>query len=162
MATHSRLERVAALIQQEVSRLLTRGLKDPRIGFVTVTGAKVSPDLREAWVYYAVHGDERSRQDTATGLEAAGGFIRHALGETIDLRIIPRLHFVVDEAIERGDRIERLIREIHEHDREQESAAASPADGAAEAAGGEPEPGAGEKAETGPAGGGREPTGSES
>jgi ribosome-binding factor A len=125
--THSRLDRVASLIQEEVGRLLTRGLKDPRIGFVTVTGAKVSPDLREAWIYYAVHGDERVRQDTQVGLDAASGFIRRMLGNTIELRVIPRLHFVVDEAIDRGDRIERLLREIHEHDRQ--AAPANPSNG---------------------------------
>jgi ribosome-binding factor A len=116
MATHSRLDRVAELIQQEIGRMLTRGLKDPRIGFVTITGAKVSPDLREAWVYYAVHGDERVRQETALGLEAASGFIRHEVGQAIALRVTPKIHFVVDEAIDRGDRIEQLLREVHKQD----------------------------------------------
>jgi ribosome-binding factor A len=118
MATHNRLERVAELIQQEVGSLLIRGLKDPRIGFVTITGAKVSPDLREAWVYYAVHGDERARQDTALGLEAAKGYIRREVGRAISLRVLPALHFVVDEAIDRGDRIERLIKQVHDDDKQ--------------------------------------------
>ena len=120
MATHNRLERVAELIQQEVGSLLTRGLKDPRIGFVTITGAKVSPDLREAWVYYAVHGDERTRQATAQGLEAAKGFIRREVGKAISLRTLPALHFVVDEAIDRGDRIERLIKQVHDEDKQRD------------------------------------------
>ncbi len=120
MATHNRLERVAALIQQEISSLLAKGLKDPRIGFVTITGAKVSPDLREAWVYWAVHGDERARQETQQGLDAAKGYIRRALGEAISLRVLPTLHFVFDEAIDRGDRIERLIKEVHDADKHRE------------------------------------------
>ncbi len=118
MSTHTRSDRVAALVQQEVSTLLTRGLKDPRIGFVTVTGAKISPDLREAIVYYAVHGDARARQETAQGLEAATGYIRRELGKALQLRITPTLRFVVDEAIDRGDRIERLLQEIHQVDAE--------------------------------------------
>jgi len=116
MATSSRQERVAEAIAHEVGQLLARGLKDPRIGFVTVTGAKVSPDLREAWIYYAVHGDARVRQDTAVGLEAARGFIRHEVGQAVRLRSTPELHFVVDESIDRGDRIDQLLRQVHEED----------------------------------------------
>jgi ribosome-binding factor A len=123
-----RLERVAALIQQEIGSMLVRGLKDPRIGFVTVTGAKVSPDLREAWVYYAVHGDEKAREDTSRGLEAARGYIRRELGKVLKLRCTPEVHFVFDEAIEQGDRIEQLIRQVHEQDvrREDEPAPGGP------------------------------------
>lgn len=117
MATHSRLDRVAALLQQEVGGLLARGLKDPRIGLVTVTGAKVSPDLREAWIYYSVHGDEKVRRETAQGLEAASGWLRREVGQNIELRVTPRLTFVLDEAIDRGDRIERLLMEIRDQER---------------------------------------------
>ena len=132
MATSSRQEKVAEAIAHEVGQLLARGLKDPRIGLVTVTGAKVSPDLREAWVYYAVHGDARVRQDTAVGLEAARGFIRHEVGQAVRLRATPELHFVVDESIDRGDRIDQLLREVHEQD-----ASRGPAEGEA----GAPAPG---------------------
>ena len=118
MATSSRQERVAEAIAHEVGLLLAKGLKDPRVGLVTVTGAKVSPDLREAWVYYAVHGDARVRQDTAVGLEAAKGFIRHEIGRAVRLRATPELHFVVDEAIDRGERIEQLLKQVHEQDEE--------------------------------------------
>ena len=116
MATGARQERVAEAIQHEVGAMLWRGLKDPRIGLVTVTGAKVSPDLREAWVYYAVHGDARARQDTALGLEAAKGFIRREVGRAVRLRVTPELHFVVDESIDRGERIELLLKEVHARD----------------------------------------------
>ncbi len=118
--TTQRTERVAALIQQEISTMLVRGLKDPRIGFVTITGAKVSPDLREAWVYYAVHGDEKVRADTAKGLDAARGFIRRELGKALKTKVTPELHFVYDEAIEHGDRIERLIKQVHEEEQRRE------------------------------------------
>ncbi|HCF59537.1 MAG TPA: 30S ribosome-binding factor RbfA [Myxococcales bacterium] len=118
--TTQRTERVAALIQQEISTMLVRGLKAPRIGFVTITGAKVSPDLREAWVYYAVHGDEKVRADTAKGLDAARGFIRRELGKALKTKVTPELHFVYDEAIEHGDRIERLIKQVHEEEQRRE------------------------------------------
>jgi ribosome-binding factor A len=134
----TRLERVAALIQQEIGRMLVRGLKDPRIGFVTITGAKVSPDLREAWVYYAVHGDERSRQETAAGLEAASGYLRRELGKGLTMRTTPKLNFVFDEAIERGDRIERLLKDV----REQDQRRALEAEAGAEAGGSESDEGA--------------------
>jgi ribosome-binding factor A len=123
MATHTRIDRVAALIQQEIGNMLTRGLKDPRIGFVTITGAKASPDLREAWIYYAVHGDERARQETAKGLEAARGYIRRELGKAMSIRVTPELHFVVDEAIDRGDRIEQLLKQVHDEDEKREQPA---------------------------------------
>jgi len=126
MATSSRQERVAEAIAHEVGALLVRGLKDPRIGLVTVTGAKVSPDLREAWVYYAVHGDARVRQDTAVGLDAAKGFIRHELGRAVRLRVTPDLHFVVDESIDRGDRIDQLLRQVHQQDAQQRASPEAP------------------------------------
>lgn len=116
MASHARVERVAEMVQQEVSRMLVRGIKDPRIGLVTITGAKMSPDLREAWIYWAVHGDLKERQRTQEGLDAAKGYIRRELGTALSLRVLPHLHFVFDEAIERGDRIEQLIRKVHEDD----------------------------------------------
>jgi ribosome-binding factor A len=119
VAGSTRLERVAEQIQREVGKMLVRGeIKDPRIGLVTVTGAKVSPDLREAWVYWSVHGDLRRRQETATGLDAARGFIRRGLGKVLRLRATPDVHFVFDEAIERGDRIEQLLKAVHELDRQ--------------------------------------------
>lgn len=112
MATHSRTERVAALIQQELGQIFVRGLKDPRIGFVTLTGAKVSPDLREAWIYYTVHGDEADRRRTARGLEAARGFLRRELSARLTLRVTPELHFVIDTAIDHGARIDELLNEV--------------------------------------------------
>lgn len=118
MATHSRTERVAALIQEELGRIFARGLKDPRIGFITLTGAKVSPDLREAWIYYAVHGGDAERARTAQGLMAARGFLRRELGARLSLRVTPDLHFVVDEAIDHGARIDELIQQVHMADAE--------------------------------------------
>ena len=129
MATHSRPDRVGHLVQQKLAQLFARGLKDPRVGLVTITGVKMSPDLHEARVYWAVHGDLQVREETARGIQAARGWLRREVGATLGLRVVPDLHFAYDEAIDRGDRIERLLREVHEEDaRRQEDAPQGPED----------------------------------
>ena len=111
MSTHKRPDRVAQLIQQRLAEVFAvGGLKDPRLGLVTITGAKCSPDLRQARVYWTVHGDEQIRKDTQKGLEAARGFLRRELSG-LGLRVVPDLSFTYDEAIDRGDRIDQLLRE---------------------------------------------------
>ncbi len=130
MATHNRPARVAEEFRQELSAFLARGLKDPRItGFVTVTGAKMSPDLKEATVYVSVHAGEAERARTMEGLQAAATFLQREVARLIGLRHTPHLRFVYDESIERGDRIDRLLREAHAQD-----AAAATARGEAPAA----------------------------
>ena len=129
MATHSRPDRVGHLLQQKLAELFTRGLKDPRVGLVTITGVKMSPDLREAWVYWTVHGEGAVRKETARGMEAARGYLRREVGATLGLRVVPELHFTYDEAIDRGDRIEQLLREVRDQDsRRQESPPQVPED----------------------------------
>ncbi len=129
MPAHSRPDRVGHLVQQKLGELFARGLKDPRVGLVTITGVKMSPDLREARVYWTVHGELAVRKETARGIEAARGFLRREVGATLGLRVVPELRFTYDEAIDRGDRIERLLREVHEEDaRRQEGAPQSPED----------------------------------
>jgi len=129
MAAHSRPDRVGHLVQQKLAQLFARGLKDPRVGLVTITGVKMSPDLREARVYWTVHGEPEVREETARGIEAARGWLRREVGATLGLRLVPDLHFTYDEAIDRGDRIERLLREVHEEDaRRREGAPHGPED----------------------------------
>lgn len=140
MSTSKRPERVGQLVQEHLGALLTRGLKDPRLGLVTVTGTKVSPDLRQVRVYWTVHGDEKVRKATKEGLEAAKGFLRRELG-VLGLRVVPELTFTYDEAIDRGDRIERLLREAKQMD--QRSLAESEAQARAAAAA-KPDEGEGE------------------
>ena len=117
MSTHHRPERVAQMVQQLLGELFARGMRDPRIGLVTITGVKMSPDLREAQVYWTVHGDPEQRKHTAKGLDNARGFLRREIGLQLKLRVTPDLHFTYDEAIDRGERIEQLIRNVHEEDR---------------------------------------------
>ena len=120
MSTHSRPERVAQMVQQLLGEIFARGMRDPRIGLVTITGVKMSPDLREARVYWAVHGDAEQRKHTAKGLDNARGFLRRELASQLKLRVTPDLHFTYDEAIDRGDRIEQLIRQMHDEEKDRQ------------------------------------------
>jgi ribosome-binding factor A len=120
MSTHNRPERVGQMVQQLLGEIFARGMRDPRIGLVTITGVKMSPDLREATVFWTVHGDPEQRKHTAKGLDNAKGFLRHEIGGELKLRITPNLHFVYDEAIDRGERIEKLIKQVHDEDAERE------------------------------------------
>lgn len=109
---HDRPRRVAQLIQEELGRIMLRGFKDERIsGFLTITGVRASPDLKTATIYYSVLGSDEDREATAEGLVAATNFIRREISKNLRLRFTPNLRFVYDEAIERGDRIERLLKE---------------------------------------------------
>ena len=107
--------RVAQLVQEELSRLLLRGLKDPRLtGFITLTGVKMSPDLREGTVYFSVFGEAAERERTGEGLKAAAKYLQAEVSRALRLRSTPHLRFVYDESIERGDRIDRLLRGVKE------------------------------------------------
>src|SRR5436853_5207937 len=105
MTSHHRPERVAQMVQELLGELFARGMRDPRIGLVTITGVKMSPDLREAQVYWTVHGGDDVRKHTAQGLAKARGYLRRELGVELKLRVVPDLHFIYDEAIDRGERI---------------------------------------------------------
>jgi ribosome-binding factor A len=91
-------------------------LKDPGIGFVTITGVDTTPDLRAARVYYSVLGEAEEREATAAGLRRAAPRIRSAVGEQVTLKYLPVLEFVYDEAIERGIRMEQLLRDLERED----------------------------------------------
>lgn len=103
-------------IHQEISQLLIRGLKDPRIGFVTITSVDVSSDLRHAKVYYTVIGDEQAREDSTAGLKSSTSYIRQQLGRQLRLRHIPEIVFEYDGSVEYGNRIESLLREVKPSD----------------------------------------------
>ena len=123
MSTHNRPERVGHMVQQLLAELFARGMRDPRLGLVTITGVKMSPDLREARVYWTVHGDAEQRKQTAKGLAKAHGYLRRACAAELKLRVTPDLHFTYDEAIDRGARIEELIRKVHQDEMEREPGA---------------------------------------
>src|SRR6056297_2383977 len=107
-----RAQRVGELIHKEISALLVKGLKDPRVGFVTITGVEVTPDLHLARVFYSVIGDEEARRQTEAGLKSSQPFIRHQLSGRLQMRYTPDLIFQYDESVDYGNRIESLLRNI--------------------------------------------------
>ena len=105
-----RIERVNSLIRQEVSELLRRQVKDPRLGsFITVTEVSTSPDFKYARVFVSRIASEEKKKETLEGLAAASGFLRKELAKRLELRRIPELNFQWDDSIERGDHILTLI-----------------------------------------------------
>jgi ribosome-binding factor A len=113
----SRPARIGDQIRAELSDLLTRDVKDPGIGFVTITYVKVSADLQVARVYYTLLGEPSARAATARALERATPYLRRQVAGRLRLRRAPELHFQFDESIEREQRIEALLQEIHEAER---------------------------------------------
>jgi ribosome-binding factor A len=111
---YKRSEKVAEAIHQIVSELLIRGLKDPRIGFVTITGVKMTDDLSMARIFFSVVGGEEDKKSTLAGLQSAAGFIRREVGSHLKLRHVPEIQFRFDDSLERANTIERLLRQIHE------------------------------------------------
>jgi ribosome-binding factor A len=108
----ARRERVEELIVREVSDILRREVKDPRIGFITVTGAEVSPDLRQARVFVSVLGSEEEREAALKGLNSAARFIRSQFGKRVEMRVTPEFTFRFDTSIERGARIHDLLQQV--------------------------------------------------
>jgi ribosome-binding factor A len=111
----ARPSRVAEEIREVLATELPR-LKDPRIGFVTITGAKASPDLRHAWVFYTTMGTDAERRGTSAGLRSATAHLRSVVGREVRLKFLPELHFEEDATMERSERIEELLRELHERE----------------------------------------------
>lgn len=112
MVLGKRSERVGEVILGEISRLLLREVKDPRIGFVTLTGIDLTDDLRHAKVYISALGDEDARQKTLEGLSSCAGFLRSRLGRELRLRYVPELAFHWDTSIAQGVRISQVIDEL--------------------------------------------------
>ncbi|MDR4886454.1 30S ribosome-binding factor RbfA [Bacillus timonensis] len=108
-----RPNRVGEQMKKELSDIIGRKIKDPRIGFVTVTDVQVTGDLQQAKVFISVLGDEEQRQNTLKGLAKAKGFIRSEIGQRIRLRKTPEILFEFDESIDYGNRIESILHEIN-------------------------------------------------
>lgn len=104
-----RPQRLAEIIKQEISEMLKNELKDPRIGFLTVTGVDVSNGLRHARIYVSVLGKEEEKDESMEAIQRAKGFIRTELGQRIRLRHVPELAFVLDNSLEYSMKIANLI-----------------------------------------------------
>ncbi|MDB5052042.1 MAG: ribosome-binding factor [Bacilli bacterium] len=109
-----RTGRVSEQIKKELSLIIQAELKDPRIGFLTVTGVEATNDLSEAKVYLSVLGTDQQKEDTLHALARGTGFIRSELGKRIRLRIVPKLFFILDASIAYGSRIEQILNKLNE------------------------------------------------
>ena len=116
-----RLVRIEHEIVRELSEIVHEELKDPRVGFVTILAADVTPDLRSARVYASPMGDERASRETLRGLQSAAGFLSAELGKRLHTRRTPSLTFVRDNSIERGVRVSHVIDEVLKRDERKNS-----------------------------------------
>jgi ribosome-binding factor A len=111
-----RVEKVQELMKQEISQIILRELKDPRIGFVTVTSVECTGDLREAKVYVSLMGSEKQVEDCWKGLNSSLGFIRREIGKRIRLRVTPELSFALDKSLDYSAHIQELLLKIKAED----------------------------------------------
>jgi ribosome-binding factor A len=112
--TASRAARLAEVIKAEASDIIQRDLRDPRIGFVSITDVVVSADLRHAKIFVSVLGDDDAKRRTMAGLDRACGHVRSELGARLQVRFVPEILFRLDDSIERGERVVSLMREVAE------------------------------------------------
>ncbi len=113
-----RADRLGHEIRVELAEMLSRQVKDPRIGFVTVTRVEMTADLHHARVFVSVLGNPEEQQSSIEGLSSAAGFLRHEIGHRLALRRIPDLVFILDHGAEAGEKIEMLLQQIHKDDGE--------------------------------------------
>jgi len=114
----TRQERVEEFLRAEICEIMRREIKDPRLGFVTITEVQVTKDLRHANVFISVMGDDQQKQASLSVLQRAAGFIRGEFGRHAHLKTIPELSFKFDTAVERGARIFELLQQVKPHDEE--------------------------------------------
>lgn len=107
-----RSERVGDLILEFVSQMLSREVNDPRVGAVTLTGVKISNDLKHARVYFSILGDQQRKEEALSGLQSATGFIRAKIARQLKLRFVPTLEFFHDDTQANAQRIEELLRKV--------------------------------------------------
>jgi ribosome-binding factor A len=126
LALSHRVERIAEQVREEVSQMLATEVRDPGVGLVTVTRAKVTGDLSLARIYWTIMGDAAERKKTAKALERAVPYLRHLLSQRLTLRRAPELQFLFDESVGAQDRIEQIIQELHAEEAARKAAAPEP------------------------------------
>lgn len=117
---HARRQRVAEALRDEISALLRREIRDPRVGFVTLTGVEVSPDLTHGKVFVSVLGPEEARAASLDALNRAAGYLQRQVFRRLRLKKAITLLFVADEAVASGTRVEELLQEIHQASSDEE------------------------------------------
>ncbi len=118
----TRQEKLNELLREEVSYILRREFKDPRLGFVTVTGAEISPDMRHAKIFVSIMGSEEEKQRNMAVLKNAESFARQALAKRVKMRILPQIEFRLDSSVERGVRIFELLEQVKREEGKKEGA----------------------------------------
>jgi ribosome-binding factor A len=113
MQPSRRPQRLALQIQHEISLMISRDMKDRRVGFVTITGVQLSPDLRHAKIFISFMGSEAEKKESLDTLNHANGWIRHELGQRIRTKFLPEITFAIDTSQDYGEHIDKLIDEIH-------------------------------------------------
>jgi ribosome-binding factor A len=114
--TGRRPERLGHEIRVILAELMVRGVKDPRVGFVTITRVEVTPDLHHARVYVSVLGSDEEKKASLEGLASAAGFLRHEVSHQLDLRRTPELSFIIDPGAEAVERIDRLLQQVNKEE----------------------------------------------
>ena len=107
-----RIDRVAHLLQMELSNLIVTRLKDPGLGFMTITHVSMTPDLKAAWVHYSVIGKANARQTAQAALERARGYLQRQVADSLKLRHTPLLNFRYDDSFDDGLKVDRVLRDI--------------------------------------------------
>lgn len=123
MRTYRRQDQLGELIAHELSDLMRTRMKDPRLGFASITGVELSPDLRHAKVFVSVMGDDQEQRASMRALASANGFLRHELAQRLTVRHVPELEFRHDTSIARGVRVLNLIDQVNAEEAEQQRAA---------------------------------------
>jgi len=112
MSSQLRIEKLQELIKQEMSKMLLREIKDPRIGFVTVTDVEMTGDLREAKIFVSIMGDDAKVQESLKGLNSALGFIRREIGKRVKIRFTPEISFALDTSLDYSEHIQKILLDI--------------------------------------------------
>lgn len=112
MKSYPRADRISKAVQKEVSVVLSKGLRDPRLEMTTITGVRMSRDLTTAYVYYIVSGDQSAKQAAASGFKSAGGFIKRKLAKNLKMKYMPDLVFYYDESIDYGEKMDSVFKSL--------------------------------------------------
>ena len=136
MATQLRREKLQELIKQEISKMILTEIKDPQIGFVTVTGVEMTGDLREAKIYVSLMGNDEQVKNSWEGLQNALTFFRRETGKRVRLRFTPKLSFALDNSLDYGEHIQKLLLQIERENKERDTNEHNFAGGGGESSGG--------------------------
>ena len=116
-----RSERVEGQLKKEISKILLEDLKDPRVGFVTITRIELTGDIRYARIYFSILGDDKAKEESLKGIKSAVGFIRKLIAERIKLRYVPELYFKLDNSLEYSINLEKTFERIKNEHKESQS-----------------------------------------